>query len=53
MKVYYDKEVDALYIKFSNKASEGVIEIADGINVDTTSKDKVVGIEILSASKKN
>jgi len=27
MKVYYDKEVDALYLKLGNKVPEGVIEI--------------------------
>jgi len=52
MKVYYDKEVDALYIKFGDKAPEGVIEISEGVNLDTTSEDKIVGIEILDASEK-
>ncbi len=53
MNVYYDKEVDAVYIKLGNKTPEGVIEISEGINVDTTDDDKIVGIEILDASKKN
>ena len=52
MKVYYDKEVDALYIKLGNKRPDGVIEISEGINIDTTSDDRIVGIEILDASKK-
>jgi uncharacterized protein YuzE len=52
MKVYYDNEVDALYINLSNKKPEGVIEISEGVNLDTTSDHKVVGIEILNASKK-
>lgn len=52
MKVYYDDEVDALYLKLGEEAPEGVIEISDGINLDTTSEDKIVGIEILDASKK-
>ncbi len=52
MKVYYDKEVDALYIKFGDNVPEGVIEISEGVNLDTTSEDKIVGIEILDASKK-
>jgi len=52
MKVYYDKEVDALYIKLGNKTPDGVIEISEGVNIDTTSDDKIVGIEILDASKK-
>ncbi len=52
MKVYYDKDVDALYIKLSNKKPEGVIEISEGVNLDTTKDNKIVGIEILDASKK-
>jgi uncharacterized protein YuzE len=52
MKVYYDKEVDALYLKLGDESPEGVIEIAEGVSLDTTSKDKIVGLEILDASKK-
>ena len=52
MKVYYDKEVDALYIKLGTKSPDGVIEISEGVNLDTTSEGKLVGIEILNASKK-
>ena len=52
MKVYYDSKVDALYIKLGNQKPEGVIEISEGVNLDTTSEDKIVGIEILNASKK-
>ena len=52
MKVYYDSKVDALYIKLGNQKPEGVIEISEGVNLDTTSEDKIVGIEILDASKK-
>ncbi|MBM4340922.1 MAG: DUF2283 domain-containing protein [Deltaproteobacteria bacterium] len=52
MKVYYDDEVDALYLKLGDEAPEGVIEISEGVNLDTTSEDKIVGIEILDTSKK-
>lgn len=52
MKVYYDNEVDALYLKLGDESPEGVIEISEGVNLDTTSEDKIVGIEILNASKK-
>lgn len=52
MRVYYDKEVDALYIKLGSKLPDGVIEISEGVNLDTTSEGKIVGIEILNASKK-
>ncbi|MCL4496907.1 MAG: DUF2283 domain-containing protein [Deltaproteobacteria bacterium] len=52
MKIYYDKEVDAAYIKLSDDKPTGVIEIEGGINIDTTDKNEIVGIEILNASKK-
>jgi len=52
MKVYYDDEVDALYIKLGDEKPDGVIEISEGVNIDTTSQDKIVSIEILNASKK-
>ncbi len=52
MKVYYDDEVDALYLKLGDDHPDGVIEISEGINIDTTSENKIIGIEILNASKK-
>ncbi len=52
MKIYYDREADALYIKLSNKKPEGVVEIEEGVNLDTTEEGKIVGIEILDASQK-
>jgi uncharacterized protein YuzE len=52
MKVHYDKEIDAVYIKLGSQKPDGVIEISEGINLDTTSENKIVGIEILHASKK-
>jgi len=47
MKITYDKQVDAIYIGLSNLKPDGVIEVADGINIDVTSKGKVVGVELL------
>jgi len=52
MRVYYDNEVDALYLELGDETPEGVIEIAEGVNLDTTSHNRIVGIEILDASKK-
>lgn len=52
MKVHYDNEVDAIYIKLGNQRPDGVVEISEGVNLDTTSENKIVGIEILHASKK-
>lgn len=52
MKIYYDNEVDAVYIKLGEASPEGVTEISAGINLDITSEGKLVGIEILNASLK-
>jgi len=52
MKVQYDEEVDALYLKLGDEKPDGVIEIAEGVNIDTTTEGKLTGIEILKASKK-
>jgi uncharacterized protein YuzE len=52
MKVKYDKEADAAYIQLSSKKPEGGIEMAEGVILHTTSKNEIVSIEILDASKK-
>ncbi|MBV5308497.1 DUF2283 domain-containing protein [Chromatium okenii] len=52
MNVQYDQEVDALYLRFSDQVPDGVIEMAEGVNLDTTAEGKITGIEILQASKK-
>ncbi|RKY72498.1 DUF2283 domain-containing protein [candidate division KSB1 bacterium] len=51
MEVYYDDEVDALYLRLANEPAEGVIEITDRVNIDTTSHNTIVCVEILHASK--
>lgn len=53
MRVHYDDEVDALYLELGDESPEGVVEITEGVNLDTTSDGKIVGIEILDASKKS
>ena len=52
MKVSYDKEHDIAYIQFSAIKPEGAIEIEEGVVLDTTEKDEIVGIEIFDASKR-
>ena len=52
MKVHYDEEIDALYLQFSDQEPDGVIEITEGVNIDTTNDGKLTGIEILKASRK-
>jgi uncharacterized protein YuzE len=52
MKINYDKEVDSVYIQLSKSRPDGVIEVAEGINIDVTSDGKIVGIELLDATQK-
>jgi uncharacterized protein YuzE len=52
MKIYYDKKSDSVYIRLSTSRPNGVVEISEGVNLDTTETNKIVGIEILDASKK-
>jgi uncharacterized protein YuzE len=52
MKIQYDEEIDALYLKLGDQNPDGVIEITEGVNIDTTTDGKITGIEILNASNK-
>jgi uncharacterized protein YuzE len=52
MKVYYDRKADAVYLELSGEKPDGVVEISEGVNLDTTIDNRVVGIEILDASKR-
>ena len=55
MKIEYDKTVDAAYIYLEYPIKEGdvkkTIELNQDIIVDFDSKDKLIGVEILNASK--
>lgn len=52
MKVKYDKEVDVLYIVFSENKIKESDEEKPGIILDYDRTGSIVGIEILDASKK-
>lgn len=52
MKIYYDEKVDTAYIELSKKKPDGVVEISDYINIDTTKDGEITGIELHDASKK-
>jgi uncharacterized protein YuzE len=54
MKVTYDKQADAMYIYMEEIKPKGVdqtISLNEDINVDFDKNKKIIGIEILSASK--
>ena len=44
--------MDAVYLKLLDLKPDGVIEVAEGINIDVTADGKIVGIELLDATKK-
>ncbi len=52
MKVKYDKEVDILYITFSEEKIKESDEEKKGIILDYDKSGSIVGIEILNASKR-
>lgn len=52
MKVRYNDVVDALYIELSSETPDGAVEVSDGVNIDTTSSERIAGIEILTASSR-
>lgn len=49
-KIYYDREVDALWILVNKGAEADSDEIAPGITVEYGKKGNVIGFEILNAS---
>jgi uncharacterized protein YuzE len=52
MKVKYDREVDALYIKLTDTNIEESDESQPDIVIDYDVTGMIVGIEIMNASKK-
>jgi uncharacterized protein YuzE len=52
MRVQYDAQHDIAYIRFSRKKSDGAIEIDEGVVLDTTAENEIVGIEIFDATKR-
>ena len=55
MKLEYDKDVDAAYIyideEVKNKKAKKTIELDDNITIDFDEKGKLIGMEILDASR--
>lgn len=51
MRITYDAEVDALYIRFLN-TTVTTKHVAEGIAVDYAADERIAGIEILDAKKR-
>jgi uncharacterized protein YuzE len=52
MKVQFDTQADALYIRLDDSAIVESEEVSPGIILDFAADDRVVGFEILGASKR-
>ena len=52
MKIEYDKEVDALYIRIQEKEVSRTKEIEEGINLDIDEDNKIIGLEIIGATER-
>ncbi|MDP4039399.1 MAG: DUF2283 domain-containing protein [Candidatus Pacearchaeota archaeon] len=50
-KYNYDKESDSLFIYLEEGEEERFEEIAPGINIELDENGKIIGIEILKASR--
>ncbi|MBI5562562.1 MAG: DUF2283 domain-containing protein [Deltaproteobacteria bacterium] len=52
MKIEYDKEVDALYIRIQEKNVSHTREIEEGINLDLDEDGRIIGLEIIGATER-
>jgi uncharacterized protein YuzE len=50
MKIEYDREVDALYVRLQEKFVAKTTEIDEGINIDFDEGGRLIGLEILDAT---
>ena len=49
MKIEYDQEVDALYIRIQEKEIYKTKELEEGISLDFDKEGKMIGLEIIGA----
>lgn len=52
MKVYFDRESDALYIRLDDSRIVESEEVKPGVVLDFNEQNQVVGVEILDAGKR-
>ena len=51
MRIHYDEQVDAMYIRFSESKYHVSEEVREGIVLDFDRKGRIVGVEILDVSR--
>ena len=52
MKLHFDKDADALYLKLDESAIVESEEVRPGVVLDFNASDQVVGIELLGIGKR-
>ena len=52
MRIEYDREVDALYIRLQEKYVTRTVEIEEGLNLDLDENGKLIGLEVLDATER-
>ena len=52
MKIEYDKEVDALYVRLQEKYVARTVQIEEGLNLDLDEEGKLIGVEVLDATQR-
>jgi uncharacterized protein YuzE len=52
MRVRVDHGADAVYLNLTDRPIKESEEVADGVIVDYDEEDRIVGVEILDASKR-
>jgi uncharacterized protein YuzE len=52
MRVRVDRSADAVYVNLTDRPIKDSAEVADGIIVDYDDEGRIVGIEVLDASRR-
>jgi len=52
MRIEYDSEIDALYIRMQEKYVDKTVEIEEGLNLDLDENGKLIGLEVLDATER-
>jgi uncharacterized protein YuzE len=52
MKIEYDNEIDALYIRLQEKFVVRTLEVEEGLNLDFDESGKMIGLEVLDAAER-
>ena len=52
MRIEYDSDIDALYIRMQEKHVDRTVEIEEGLNLDLDKNGKLIGLEVLDVTER-